>query len=146
MPAIVVEASVAVKWYAKEEYSEQAIELLARSFERNIRLVGPELLPFEVASAILWQRRGLLSPEEADRAIADNPRHGIDIVDSASLLPMVVAFTQTHQLSAIYDAVYVVLARELGAEFWTDDQRLLEGLDGRAPWVRWIAEWGRSSQ
>ena len=51
------------------------------------------------------------------------------------------AFAKRHRLGAIYDSLYVVLARDLGAVLWTDDQSLLNALGSAAPWVRWLGDY-----
>lgn len=139
---IVVDASVVMKWLVREEHSEQAANLLIDSAGRGIRLLGPELLAFEVANAILWQqRRGLITLEEADNAIANYPARGIHVFACEPLVPKAVAFARTHQLAAVYDAIYVVLAQQLEIEFWTADRRLLKAIGDAVPWVRWIGDW-----
>ena len=45
-----------------------------------------------------------------------------------------------HDLPAAYDAHYLALSQLLGCEFWTDDQRLLQQVGDRLPYVRALAQ------
>lgn len=64
MRICVIDASVAVKWLAEEEFSTQAFQLLFG----EIRLIAPDLIFAEVANA-LWkmQRRGELDVEQMEK-------------------------------------------------------------------------------
>ena len=42
---------------------------------------------------------------------------------------------------AAYDAHYIALAQIVGCDFWTADQRLLNALNGRLPFVRDLANY-----
>src|SRR5207245_11082073 len=50
-------------------------------------------------------------------------------------------FARERGLTNTHDASYVVLARILRLEMWTDDRALLKALGDSAPWVRAIAEY-----
>jgi predicted nucleic acid-binding protein len=138
----VVDASVAVKLVLDEPLSEQAHRLYAASVRRGRRLLAPSLLPNEVTNAIYRRlRRGDLSEASADDAIARFARSRFQLLAPADLAQKAYAFAKRHQLGAIYDSLHVVLARDLGADLWTDDRTLLNGLAAAAPWVRWIGDY-----
>ena len=67
MTGLVVDASVAVKWFVKEEFSDEASALL----ESDAKLVAPGLLYAEVCNA-LWamHRRGDIEAEDVRDAVA----------------------------------------------------------------------------
>jgi len=46
---------------------------------------------------------------------------------------------QELNLSAAYDAHYLALAEQFGAEFWTADQRLANNVSSRLPWVHLVS-------
>ncbi len=51
------------------------------------------------------------------------------------LLPDALTFAIRHDVT-VYDAVFVVLARQLGGELITADRVLWDKLAGDCPWVR----------
>ncbi len=67
MTALVVDASVAIKWYVREADSVQATRILASP----LTLYAPALLRLEVANG-LWKqwRRKLVSAEHVAEAMA----------------------------------------------------------------------------
>lgn len=79
-----------------------------------------------------------MRPDEAAQALDRYTRLVIRMVEPTPIISDALAFTQLHGLRAVYDSIYVVLARQLGADLWTADTRLLNALGGAAPWVRWI--------
>ena len=44
-------------------------------------------------------------------------------------------------LGAVYDAHYLALAQLLGCDLWTADQRLINTVSGKLPFVRWIGDY-----
>src|SRR3972149_1304651 len=59
---IVVDASVAAKWYVPEEHSEQALELRDDFRSRRVDLIAPHLLLYEVANGLRYSPE--LSPDQ----------------------------------------------------------------------------------
>lgn len=121
---LVVDASVAVKWFLPEQDAERAVALLRAGH----RLIAPDLLWIEVAS-VLWKvaRRGALSPDEAHRMIADAAAFPVETVESAGLLPDALRIA-TAADRTVYDSLYVALAAREGAVMITADDRLVNAL------------------
>ena len=141
---LVVDASVAVKWVIVEAFSAQADALLTDALRAHRQIVGPPTLLAEVTNAIYQRQRRRahgITPTEAERAVAQFLRLGIALLTPADLYPQAFAFARTHQLTNVYDSLYVVLAQTLGTELWTDDQALLRALGTAAPWVRSIRDY-----
>ena len=72
---LVVDASVAAKWYLPDEdYADQASALLGHFRQGKIKLVAPEQIRYEVPSAITVATRGRaprLTLEQGRRAIEE---------------------------------------------------------------------------
>jgi predicted nucleic acid-binding protein len=140
----VVDASVAVKWVVNEELTTQARALLARSVRDRTPLLAPPHLPGEVANALyrrsLRSDNQVVSPEVAEEALAEFLTFPLLLLAPEHLYLDALRFARIHQVGSIYDALYVVLARRAGVEFWTADQRLLTSLGSSAPWVRWLGD------
>ena len=126
---LVVDASVAFKWFIAEEGQEDALSLLGLSR----RLIAPELLLAEVAD-IAWKARaqGRITPVQA-RDLLGRVEEPFDEI--VSMRPL---FGLAHELGAafhrpIYDFVYVVLAEDRDGVLVTADAKLGKLLAG----TRW---------
>jgi predicted nucleic acid-binding protein len=116
----VVDASVAVQWFAREPGSDAAAALL----EGNQPLVAPDIMPLEVANA-LWKkfRRGDVPAGDLQPAVTRILASDITLVPTLALLERAVrlAIEISHP---VYDCAYLVLAKERGAPLASNDERL----------------------
>lgn len=117
--ALIVDASVGVKWLIAENGSEAAIELVARD-----QLIAPDIFPVEIHNALASQvRRKLLSEDAAREASADLDRSLPLLANSKDLLPS--AFDLALALAhPVYDCVYLALALDRDLPLVTADRRL----------------------
>ncbi len=46
--------------------------------------------------------------------------------------------TKELRLATLYDAAYLALAKLHNCEFWTADEMLINSLQGKFPWVKWL--------
>lgn len=126
MSALVVDASVAVKWVVDEEGSDAAAELAIEDLE------APDLLYVEAAN-VLWtkaQRRELTEAEAAERLalLLEAP---LRLIPSKGLLEraQALAFELEHP---VYDCVYLALALDRNTELVTADGRFVNALSAHA--------------
>ena len=121
---LVVDASVAVKWFAEEEDSERA-SLLANGAEE---IHCPRLLASEVGSA-LWRKvlQGQLELGDARTGMESLARMPInwhaDEALGADCLQLAFARDRT-----VYDSLYLALATRLNAWLVTADLRFANAL------------------
>ncbi|MBI2908029.1 MAG: type II toxin-antitoxin system VapC family toxin [Chloroflexi bacterium] len=144
--AVVVDASVAVKWVLAEEFTDRAQSLLKASLEARQPILGPPHLLVEVANALY--RRGRegkqgsgITEAESKEALTQFLEYPVQLLSPRGLYQEAFEFARSHRLSSIYDSLYVVLARMEDVELWTDDRILLKAVEAWAPWVRWIGEY-----
>jgi predicted nucleic acid-binding protein len=118
MRALVVDASVAVKWVVEEEGSEAAASLAGGD------LAAPTLLLAECAN-VLWAkaRRGELNREEALQRLQALRASPLELFPLESLVEraLELAYELNHPA---YDAFYLALAERLDRSLVTDDRRL----------------------
>lgn len=113
----VVDASVVAEILLGTSRGARAAALLGEH-----DLIAPAHLTAEVASVVRgWSLGGHISDERALLALAEFEQLGVEQVDMTDLLGEM--FALRHNLTA-YDALYVVLARVLGARLVTLDSRL----------------------
>jgi predicted nucleic acid-binding protein len=128
---VVVDASVAVKWFIHEPDRPAARRLL----EPQSHLIAPDLIVAEVASA-MWRR--IMAAEadarQAPLTAASLPRF------FARLLPLAPLAARVVEIAAelrhpVYDCFYLTLAESEDAVLVTADRRLI----GRLAGSRWEA-------
>jgi predicted nucleic acid-binding protein len=105
------------------------------------QLVAPTLLYYEVANALYRYRRqelmSLSSVRLALKAAFSLPLH---LYGKAALHQRALDLAERFSLPAAYDAHYLALAEQLGAEFWTADRKLVRAVQSTLPWVRLVGE------
>ena len=143
---ICVDASIAIKWLFPEEYSEQALDLIAAAARARERVIAPHLLPVEVANIIRQRMRVYDLPlDQARLLLARFFAYRITLRSSPALHDLALNIAANYNLPAVYDAHYIALAQQLGCNLWTDDRRLLRSLRGRLPFVKAIADYSAGS-
>lgn len=120
---VIVDASVAVKWFVPEPGAEAAKNL----FKRSTRMTAPSQVMVEVASAILRRMRdGTLSPyrtrQSLDEWMTMLSEGLVDITDNSDLFEQAVdlSYEIGHPLP---DCLYLALSTRLGAMLLTCDQK-----------------------
>ena len=119
MAAFVIDASAGVEILTRTDRGK----LLARRLEGDSELWIPELFYVEVLDVIRGQvSRGVLNENIANSAITDLGRWKLNRAAHRSFIEEI--WKLRHNFSA-YDSVYVLLARDLGAQLLTIDLRLM---------------------
>jgi predicted nucleic acid-binding protein len=123
---LVVDASVAVKWFLSEDYTEAARELLGGGFD----LAAPDLLRAEVGN-VMWKRwrKGEMSAEVANEALRDLERLPLRIETSEPLVATAWVVSERFDRS-FYDGLYVALAVQTDCALVTADRKLNDALSG----------------
>ena len=138
---LVVDASVAIKWFLPEIHSEAASLVLKTKCE----LMAPDLIWVEVGS-ILWKKvlRKELNVQEAEGILKDFLRFPIQTQGSKFLLNP--AWQLANGSGAtVYDSLYLALANYHGCPLATADRKFYELLIKRTGsssviWVEDIAK------
>jgi predicted nucleic acid-binding protein len=136
---LVIDASVALKWFLLDEkYGDRALDLLERFVRGELDLVAPSLMVYEVINGlVIAQRKGRIAEERVRTSISGFLNLGITFVDVAGLEARVLHFCRVYERSA-YDASYLAVAEQDTLELVTGDERLYNSTTGKAAWVKWI--------
>ena len=128
---LVVDASVALKWFVEEQGSEDAAELLMT----GALLIAPDLIVAEVCNAA-WKAvvSGTMTADQQDHAASMLPAIFDELAALVPLAPRAVEISRTLGHSA-YDCFYLALAEQRGAMLVTADRQLLRRTSG--------TDWGR---
>lgn len=124
MSVLIIDASVAAKWFVEEEHSGAALSAL----KEGNQLHAPDFLFLEMDSIIgKWIRRSVI-----------NHLEGIELRDALRLYPIQrhpfisfldPAFTISSRTGqSVYDCLYVALAVLLKGKMLTADRKLYDGL------------------
>lgn len=122
----VIDASVAVKWYVKEELRDKALRLREDFLSEIIDLEAPGLILYEVGNAIRYHPGA--TDQECARAVKELRNLGIAIreLDDATL--GAAAKLAFREKLTFYDAAYLSLARAIEATYLTADKELYDQL------------------
>ncbi|MEZ0318448.1 MAG: type II toxin-antitoxin system VapC family toxin [Pyrobaculum sp.] len=119
---VVVDASVAVKWFLKEEYSDISLELLKGHVGGSLTLAAPALLHYEVLNALRYSR--IFDAERLARIAKILDDLQLALYSLAGELAVLTARTAYELDVTIYDASYIALSRRLGAHLITADEEI----------------------
>jgi predicted nucleic acid-binding protein len=125
---LVLDTSVAVKFYLPEEGREEVLVLLAAVGEGEAKLLAPSTVQPELFNA-LWQqhRREKLSREEVGEHWGDFSVTSIDLYAPEDLMPSAAQIALETGI-IIYDALFLALAEDAESVMVTADERLLKAL------------------
>lgn len=144
--ALVVDASVAVKWqFADEEDTPAATALLWDALEGRVVLFAPVLIRCEFANALcMAARRGRLGSDAALAAIDDFLQAPLNVLEYDAVLRRAYVLAEQYTRS-VYDGSYLALAEHLGIPLYTGDRRLHNAVNGSLAWVRWVGSYAPAS-
>lgn len=124
MKSIVVDASVAIKWFVPEVHATAAIRILDDAFE----LLAPDLIFAEVGN-ILWKKcrlKELILPT-AKAILDDFKRVPLTIRSNETLLNEAWLIANQYQCT-VYDSLYVAMAKVEQGILVTADKALYQHL------------------
>jgi predicted nucleic acid-binding protein len=141
MAYLVIDSSVAVKWFIPEVYSIEARRILDEYQSGEITLLAPDLINAEIGN-IIWKKHVLQGLDAADaQAVLDEFRAlqftftpTSDLLDEAYKLA--VRYRRT-----VYDSLYLALSERLNCQCVTADEKLVNAVGSSVPNLIWLANW-----
>jgi predicted nucleic acid-binding protein len=120
----VLDASVVAKWYKEESGTPEALELKEGYVRGDFGIVVPDLIIYELANCIRY------SPGSDENDVSDIVGNFTDlvmdiVVPSVYLIDSATGLSYKYNVT-VYDAVYLALARAVGAELITADKKFYE--------------------
>jgi predicted nucleic acid-binding protein len=138
MRSLVIDASVAVKWFMPEPHSINAISLL----ETGSELLAPDLI-FAECGNVLWKKwlRQELEPTDIPAILGDLNRMNMRIVPTFVLSEEASDIAITYRRS-FYDSIYLALAVTTDSIMITADEKLRNALQNTplAERIAWVGE------
>lgn len=120
----VLDASVVIKWFIKEEDSDRATKLLDEYNQGKCELSVPDLLIYEVANVLRYNPR--FSYADTLRSVRSIHNLDLDIVESVEIIIEFAVGISYKKRISFYDALYIAVAREIGYVFVTADEKLYD--------------------
>jgi predicted nucleic acid-binding protein len=141
---LVLDASVAIKWYVPEAHTAEALRLMSPSFAMHV----PSFFAAECGNTI-WKKVGQrreLTPERGREILDELFAYPRQIHDSESLAPLAfdLALAVGNPKLAVYDFIYLALAVGLDCRLVTADRPFYDALVGGlyGPRLLWVADAG----
>lgn len=123
-PLYVVDTSVAVKWFSREDDTDCALSLRDAAFAGKCRLAAPDLLLYELANALRYNPR--FDASDVNLAVRSVEDMGIDFHRAQGpLLSDAVDLAFRHRMT-VYDGCFLALALREGAKLVTADTKLIQ--------------------
>ncbi len=138
----IIDASVALKWYLRDElYITQADALYKTFSVGEAEFLAPSFIRYELANALLIaSKRGRISFDTAREQLQDFLALAIhQAEDDNGLVNSAVELASSFDI-AVYDALYLALARQSGNSFVTADGQLYAKVRDTFSHAIWIED------
>ncbi len=121
---IILDASVAVKWFTQEEHHDKAITIRDKFIKGEIEIIVPDLILYELANALRY------NPNFNSKDVEDSIQSILDLeltitTPMPSILQKAIETAFAKDIT-IYDSVYMALAQNLNCKLITADRRLYD--------------------
>ncbi|MCI0461885.1 MAG: type II toxin-antitoxin system VapC family toxin [Gemmataceae bacterium] len=141
MSDTVVDSSVVAKWVLPEPDSAHAARLITDVALKGERLIVLDLAFVEVTNAI-WKRyhRGLATLDDTRQFLDDLLLSPVHVEPANRLLKPALEIAAKYD-RAIYDALFVALAQDLGLSGATADEPLYNAIHADFPQIVLLRNW-----
>lgn len=138
---VCVDASLITAMLVPERFTVPATELWEAWVNKDVRIVAPALLGYEVTSALYRKVfQGKITPEDGQAALWQflaldiQPLHLPDLHHAASIL------AKQFNRPNTYAAHYLALSSHFDCPLWTADERLYNTVKDGFALIRWVEE------
>jgi predicted nucleic acid-binding protein len=118
---IILDASVIVKWFNKENYTQSAIILKEKYLKKEILIYEPSLIFYEVSNALRYNSE--FGENDVIQAVQSLIDLQLKIVENDNWFSKSITLAYKYGIT-IYDAAYIALGIFLNAPIYTADEKL----------------------
>lgn len=138
MTKLVVDASVAIKWFIPEPLSFEARRILDDYQVGTRTLLAPDLINAEVGN-IVWKKQTFqgLAAADAKKVIDEFRKLAILVTPTGDPLEDAYGLAVTHGRS-VYDSLYLALSIREGCQFVTADEKLVNAVCSSLSTAIWL--------
>ncbi len=132
---ICIDASLLIRLVIEE--SDNHLPMIFKEWSTaGKQLIAPTLLYYEVTNALYqYQKQHILSKATIQQALIASFSLPIRLFGESSLHRAALNIAEKFTLPDTYDAHYLALAEQQGAQFWSADRRLVRKVQGQLDWV-----------
>ncbi len=134
---IVIDASVAMKWFHKEKDSSLALKLLRSQQTGEQAIAAPDLLLIEIANAITT--KSAISAIGLASSLRKLENLDVRFYRVKKELVFTAAREAKRCKTSVYDMLYAQFAKSLGAELITADEQFVRKT--KFPYVKLLSEY-----
>ena len=141
MSDVVVDSSVIAKWFVPEPDSVLAQRVMTDTLAAGGRLIVLDLIFVEVTN-VIWKkyRQKRITLAEARESLVDLMNCPLNAEPAARLLDPALELAMKYD-RAVYDALFVALAQDLGVKGVTADQPLYNAMHADFPQIMLLRDW-----
>jgi len=133
---LVLDTSVILKWY-KEEYTEVAVKLKRDLVEGLNNVIVPDLILYEMANVLRFTEG--FDEDLIKRSLENFIDLEVDIIIlTMEIIELAIKLSYGYKI-AVYDAVFIALAKLINGIFVTADKKLYEKVK-ELKFVKFISE------
>ena len=141
MANLVIDSSVAIKWFVPEPYSTEARRVLDGYKTGSLLFLAPDLINAEFGN-IVWKKhmfQGLAS-DDGQTVINEFQKVMFTLTSTSNLLEEAYRLGVKHNRS-IYDMLYLALSIRENCRFVTADEKLVNAIGSLFPNITWVGKW-----
>lgn len=141
MTDLVIDSSVAVKWFVVETYSAEAQKILGEYQNGSISFLAPDLINAEFGN-IIWKKHTFqgLAASDAQSIVNEFRALHFTFTPTATLLEDAYKLAVKHGRT-VYDSLYLALSLREGCQFVTADEKFINAVGSSFPNLIWLANW-----
>lgn len=137
---LILDASVALKWFFKEEMAEEAFLLMEGLHRKEIRMVVPEIFYSEFANACWKYAKKKIIPVSRALAATDSLNHvPLESYSDRELTDVALENALRFNIP-IYDGIYLALAEVYVAPLVTADRTLFNTCKDRFDFIEFLGD------
>jgi predicted nucleic acid-binding protein len=123
---LIIDASVLIKFFVPEVFSDKAEQLLARVEEGRVTLFAPDLIYAEAGNT-LWKKHRLkeLTQSEVGKITDLIISIPLKVEPSKALFPLAIDIAIAYEVT-VYDALYLSMAKVYETQMMTADKKLFD--------------------
>ena len=141
MEKIVIDSSVAVKWFVMETDSMKARQILLEYKQGFWEFLAPDLIYAEYGN-IIWKKQIFqgFDANDADSAVRDFQNIQFTLTTTRNLFNEAFQIAVKHQRT-FYDSLYLALSLQENCEFVTADEKFYNSVKQNFPNIVLLANW-----
>ena len=120
--ALVLDASIIIKWFTQEEKRKEAVELRDKYSIGEIEIIVPDIILYEVSNALRYNPN--FKEEDVKAAVQSLYDLDLNIINpTEDILERAIEIAYLKDTS-LYDAFYIALSEIIGFDYLTADEKL----------------------